>query len=161
MIMTKLRTSCSGKSYICMYLWQYSCVFQLSVLGYWKQLGMSLRIIQVQLMIPGACATQKLQDVVMYNRVQNSCNRHSRWWKPQLRKGITTCCLLQDFCKVIQARTPTDLQLCSCRLYVACHCYGQLTHIQLSHTVPQTLLLMHTSTLPSYWEVPPTSRTSP
>ena len=66
----------------------------------------------------------------MYNRVQNSCNRHSRWWKPQLRKGITTFCLLQDFCKVIQAKTPTDLQLCSCRLYVACHCYGQLTHIQ-------------------------------
>ena len=29
-----------------------------------------------------------------------------------------------------------------------------------SHTVPQTLLT-HTSTLPSYWEVPPTSRTSP
>ena len=26
MIMTKLGTSCSGKSYICMYLWQYSCV---------------------------------------------------------------------------------------------------------------------------------------
>ena len=30
----------------------------------------------------------------------------------------------------------------------------------LWHTVPQPLL-MHTSTLPSYWEVPPTSWTSP
>ena len=30
----------------------------------------------------------------------------------------------------------------------------------LWHTVPQALL-MHTSTLPSYWEVPPTSWTSP
>lgn len=131
MIMTKLRTSCSGKSYICMYLWQYSCVLFSSsvclacvtVLGYWKQLWDAI-VNNTGIVDDSRCMHNSNAVGCMYNRVQNSCNRHSRRWKPQLRKGITTCCLLQDFCKVIPAKMPTDLQLCSCRLYIACHCYG-------------------------------------
>ena len=87
-IMTKLRTSYAvGNTFICGSIYKY-VLFQVpiffffltcvTVLGYWKQLGM--QIVNNTGIDDSRCTTQKAV-ACMYSRFQKSCNRYSWWWK--------------------------------------------------------------------------------